>query len=492
MKSKIKILFSSSLIALVLTSCNDFLDEEPDQRVTLDNLEKASQLLVSAYSIASPNFTDWMSDDVQYTQGTNLRLSHTQMYAWEDVTTGPTELDTPDFFWFQSYNAIAHANEVLAVLDEIAVTNSEDELRKNAVKSEALLTRAYAHFMLVNMFGQHFGSSFGSSMGVPYISTPETTFLEQYERASVRKVYDQVEDDLLEGLELLDESFFENSGKYHFNRNAALAFASRFYLFKRDYIRCIQYSDELLGSNPEAFIRDLTSEEFQAASSSNTEYPRLYSSPDLAANIMLMRKISLVQRVDFAYGPDQSFYRDLFSASLFPGLTDQRENPAFVKGENSVYPIRYQSLFERSSLNSNVGSPYYIHIAFSGEEVVLNRAEANAWQGNFEESIADLQALAEKRFSGGPVQLELEDLRSFFGTPDNDLNSILSYIVFLERRKEFLMQGMRWYDLKRYLIEVEHDDESGSISVLNEEDNRKALQIPQSAIDIGGLEPNPR
>ncbi|SNS69061.1 SusD family protein [Ekhidna lutea] len=476
------------IVLLLLSSCNAFLDEDPDNRVTLDNLDKAAQLLTNAYSIASPNFTDWMTDNVQFTQGTNKRLSHQQMYSWQDVTTGPTEQDTPNFYWFQTYSAISHANEVLAILDDLPVMEGEDQARKDAIEAEALLTRAYGHFMLVNMFGQHFGES---GDGVPYIKEPETTFLGTYERKSVRRVYDDIEDDLLDGLEKVDDSFYSNSGKYHFNRNAALAFASRFYLFKRDFVRCKQYSDELLGSNPGAFVRDLTSQQFQLASSSVTEYPRQYTSPELAANLLLIRKISLTQRPDFAYGPESNFYSALFGTSIFGGLTDERENPAFVKGLNAVFPARYESLFERSSLNSSVGFPYYIHMAFTGEEVLLNRAEANAFLGNLDESIADLQVLSEKRFSGGTPTVTLQDLRDFYNDTD-DVNNVLSYIIFLERRKEFIMQGLRWFDIKRYFLPVVHDLEDGSTILLEGDDLRKALQIPTSAIEVGGLEPNPR
>lgn len=477
-----------AILIIIFGSCNDFLDEDPDNRVTLDNLEKASQLLVNAYSTASPNFTEWMTDNVQFTQGTNKRLSHQQMYTWEDVTTGPTEQDTPDFYWFQTYTAISHSNEVLAILDELPVNSEDDRARKDAIEAEALLTRAYGHFMLVNLFGPHFGEG---GDGIPYVRTPETTFLETYERRSVSRVYDDIEDDLLEGLEKVDDGFYNNSGKYHFNKNAALAFASRFYLFKRDFVRCKQYSDELLGSNPGTFVRDLTSQQFQTASSSVIEYPRLYTSPELAANLMLMRKISLFQRPDFAYGPESNFYSSLFAASVFGGLTDERENPAFVKGLNAVFPARYESLFERSSLNSSVGFPYYIHIAFTGEEVLLNRAEANAFLGNLDESIADLQVLSEKRFSGGTPTLTLDDLRTFYNSTD-DVNNVLSYIIFLERRKEFIMQGLRWFDLKRYFISVVHDLENGSTISLAAEDLRKVLQVPVSAQEVGGLEPNPR
>ncbi len=480
------------LFALLLfNGCAEFLDEVPDNRVELDNLERAAQLLTNGYSAASPAFTDFMTDDVSWTKGTNIRQSQRQLYLWEDVTTGPSEPDSPDFFWYETYSAIAHANEVLAVIDELPVESDEDERWRDAIKGEALMIRAYGHFMLVNMFGNHFGQG---GDGVPYITQPETTFLAEYERKSVTRVYNDIEDDLLDGLDLIDDTFYTNSGKYHFNRNAALAFASRFYLFKGDYIRCLQYSDELLGSDPSSFVRDLTSDEFIAASSSIQGYPQLYSSPDLPSNLLLIRKISLVQRTDFGFGVERNFYGDLFATRPFQGSTDRRENPAFIKGENALFPVRYQSLFERSSLNSNVGFPYHIAIAFRGEEVLLNRVECYIVNNDFDKAIADLQILSNKRYSGADVTLSMELLREFFGNDPSlsDQFILLNYLL-LERRKEFLMQGMRWFDIKRWGIEVTHvlEDDETEIT-LPFEDPRRVLQIPTSAIEVGGLEPNPR
>lgn len=477
-------------------SCSDFLDEAPDNRVELDDLETASQLLTNAYSNASYGFTDWMSDNVSFTRGTNKRTSHTQMYSWQDVTTGPGELDTPDFFWFQTYNAISHANEVLAIIDDLPADTEEERERKDAIEAEALLTRAYGHFMLVNLFGEHISDRTDSDPGVPYIKEPETTFIGTYERESIRDVYREIEDDLEDGLDMVSDNFFANSGKYHFNRNAALAFASRFYLWRGDAARSLQFSDQLLGADPGSFVRDLTSDEFQNASSSIDGYPQLYSSPDLPSNLMLMRKISLVQRNDFAFGPDQNFYSDLFATRPFPGTTDERENPAFVKGENALFPVRYQSLFERSSLNSNVGTPYHIAIAFTGEEVLLNRVEANTILGNIDAAVSDLQVLSDNRYSGQQPVLNMTVLRAFFGAENDpgftDQLILLNYLL-LERRKEFIAQGLRWFDLKRFGISVTHTLQDGFSTIrLESDDRRKVLQIPQSAIDVGGLEPNRR
>ncbi|MBU2913492.1 RagB/SusD family nutrient uptake outer membrane protein [Reichenbachiella agariperforans] len=482
------------VVVLVFAGCNDFLDVNPDNRVELNDLDKAQQLLTNAYSVASPTFTDWMTDDFTYTFGTTIRPAHAQMYAWEDVNTSPDEQDTPDYFWYETYAAIAHANEVLAVLDELPVDSDEDQAKKLAVEAEALLTRAYGHFMLVNMFGEHYETS-TSALGIPYVTKPETTFLAEYERLSVSRVYSRIEDDLVEGLEKLDDSFYSNSGKYHFNQNAALAFASRFYLYKGDRIRSLQYSNQLLGDNPQAYIRDFNSTEYQAAKSSIDGYPQLYSGVDEPANLLLMRKISLMQRTDFAFGIEENYYGQLFASNPF-GATDERENPAFVKGLNALFPLRYESLFERSSLNSNTGTPYHIGVMFRGEEVLFNRIEANIYSGNLTDALADFQVLTDRRYSGvADLTLTLDRLRTFFGAdnePSFTNQLILLNYLLIERRKEFIAQGMRWFDIKRFGMEVTHQYGDSGSATLTADDPRKILQIPQSAQDVGGLEANPR
>ncbi|MBX2844547.1 MAG: RagB/SusD family nutrient uptake outer membrane protein [Flammeovirgaceae bacterium] len=502
--------FTLLIILLTSVSCDDYLDEIPDNRVALDNLDKASQLLTNAYPVASYAFTDWMTDDVNFTRGTSLRTEYEQIYSWEEVTVDPNNQDTPVFYWYNAYESVAHANEVLVALETLPAKTEDELARKSAVESEALLTRAYAHFMLVNLFAKHYDAeSAKSDMGIPYVEEPETVFLKTYTRNSVEEVYDKIERDMLKGIEQVNESLFENSGKYHFNRNAALAFASRFYLFKGDYVKCEEYSNKLLGSSATSFVRDFNSEEYRNASSSIDDYPRLYSSPDEKANLLLIRKISNFHRTFESYGPTEELYGDLFNNRPFTN-TDQRENPAFVKGDNALFPVRYESLFERSSINSSFGLPYHIAIGFRGEEVLLNRAESYVLQGKFSLALADLQTLVKKRYLGRP-DLDMETLRSFYGVPtsDSSLDRILLFLyVQLERRKEFIMQGIRWFELKRltkvrdliginpqfFSTTVTHDlniDGSATIT-LEEDDLRKVILLPASAVDVGGLKQNER
>ena len=470
---------------LVLGSCDRFLEENPDNRVDLNTPDKAAQLLTNAYSSAAYTFTEWMSDNVGYTFGTTKLPEHDQAYTWSEFTG--IDQDTPSQYWTSTYDAVAHANEVLAVIDAMP----GDREHKQAVKGEALLTRAYGHFMLVNLFAKHYDpASADNDPGIPYVEEPEKQFIKTYDRQSVEQVYDEIEDDLLEGLELVDESYYANSGKYHFTRNAALAFASRFYLFKGELNECIKYSNELLGSNPSIYVKNIPALLLERI---NTEdYVRLYHSPTDDSNLLLMRQISNFHLPYLGHWPTRPLYSQLYENNPYD-LVDERQDPAWVAGENGLAATKYEFLFERTSITSNVGYNYTIFLAFRGEEVLLNRAECYIRQNNITAALTDLLVLASRRYRDIPAitaaQLT-QALRAYYGSNNDQLNAFVYLLE--ERQKEFMHEGMRWFDIRRFELPVTHVLPDGSTITLEEEDNRKVLQIPQAAIDVGGLEPNPR
>jgi starch-binding outer membrane protein, SusD/RagB family len=470
---------------LVLGSCDRFLEETPDNRVELNNLDKAAQLLTNAYSNSAYTFTEWMSDNVSYTFGTTHLPEHDQAYEWKDFTG--IDQDTPSQYWTSTYDAVAHSNEVLAVVDQLPGDNA----RRDAVKGEALLTRAYGHFMLVNLFAKHFDpQTADTDRGIPYVEEPETVFIKKYTRNTVEEVYDKIEDDILEGLELVDESFYANSGKYHFTRNGALAFASRFYLFKGELTKCIAYSSQLLGSDPILYVKNIPA---LLEERINTEdYIRLFHAPNDDSNLLLIRQISNFHLPNLGHWPTRPLYAQLFEVNPY-GAVDERQDPAWVAGENGLAATKYEFLFERSSLTSNVGLNYTIFLGFRGEEVLLNRAECYARQNNVTAALTDVLFLVARRYRDiptiTPAQL-MQGLRNYYGSNNDQLNAFR--YVLEERQKEFIHEGLRWFDIKRFEIPVEHQLQDGSVVVLEEDDNRKVLQIPQAAIDVGGLEPNPR
>jgi hypothetical protein len=318
------------------------------------------------------------------------------------------------------------------------------------------------------------------------VKEPETQFIKKYTRLNVEEVYEEIEADLLQGLELVNDSYYANSGKYHFTRNAALAFASRFYLYRGDLNDCIKYSNELLGADPSIFVKDIP--ELLQQKINTEDYIRLYHSSTDNSNLLLIRQISNFHIPSLGHWPTRPLYSQIYESNPF-GLTDERQDPAWVAGENGLAATKFEFLFERSSLTSNVGLNYTIFLAFRGEEVLLNRAECYIRQNRITPALNDLRILCERRYRGTP-NVSLQQLRTLYGS-GNDQNMMMNFMMH-ERIKEFMHEGLRWFDIKRYNSEVVHVLQDGSTIRLRATDKRKVLQIPQVAIDVGGLKPNPR
>lgn len=467
----------------ILAGCDNYLEETPDNRVDLNTPQKAAQLLTNAYSNAGYSFTEWMSDNVSYTVGTFKQPEHNQLYEWKEPTA--IEQDTPTNFWTTTYDAIAHANEVLAVIDDLPGEKS----LKDAVKGEAYLTRAYGHFMLVNLFAKHYNAETAAQdLGIPYVLEPETEFIKQYVRNTVEDVYDYIEDDIEEGLDLVDATYYSGSGKYHFTPNAALAFASRFYLFKGDWDNCIKYSSEMLGADPTIFIKDISA--LLAQTPNADDFTREYTNPNDPSNLLMIRNITNAH-VNAGYWPDQPLFFGIFNDNPWDAddIRTSVEFPLYVRGTNGITQGKFEFLFERSSLTSDVGLNYTIISAFRGEEVLLNRAESYVYKNQLNLALADLQVYISKRYDGNPT-ITLPLLRAHYGASNNQFVTLA--FILDERRKEFMHEGLRWFDIKRYQFPVQHTLEDGAPITLESEDNRKVLQLPQTALDVGGLEPNPR
>src|SRR5690606_25051836 len=115
----------------------------------------------------------------------------------------------------------------------------------SAQKGEALVARAYAHFMLVTLYANVYDPVTASTdPGIPYVKEPEEIVLKKYERKTVQYVYEQIEQDLETGIPLIDDNAYK-APKFHFTTSAAHAFASRFYLFKRDYRQVVAHASQV-------------------------------------------------------------------------------------------------------------------------------------------------------------------------------------------------------------------------------------------------------
>ena len=533
---KIKNITLSMLsIALVLTSCNEWLDVMPDNRAEIDTAEKVEKLLVSAYpenayimlaELSSDNVDDF-GEDSPYS-----KRIYTQVYQWADVTE--TDNEDPKSVWGALYGAITNANQAIVAIEEMGADTPE----LKASLGEALLCRAYNHFMLASLFCQAYDpATANQDLGIPYMDKPETELNPKYERGTVAEVYAAIEKDLQRGLPLVNDAGY-SVPKYHFNEKAAYTFASRFYLNYGKWDECIECASKALGSAPVELLRDYAS---------LTTLPKeldvvgpQYNSTSAKNNFLLQTAYSSLGLI---FGPyyfesrisagNLLMQTEMFNNAPWGGLapsTSSYNYRKMYKLDHYVYVAtgfdktilpRLNYLFEYTDPVAGIGYYRTIYAALTAEEALLNRAEAYIMKEEYDLALADMNLWAANTLNPSycdPVLTDeviknwasgMEYYTDTAPTPKKKLNPILTTItegsdmeayvhaILYMRRAEFYMMGLRWLDVKRYGIEITRRKLGTTLEVLETydrltvDDERRALQLPQDVI-TAGMTPNPR
>ncbi len=475
------------------SGCNKFLEKEPDNRVKLDSPEKISQLLGTAYPEANYQaFAETMTDnvtDIGNGSADNNSSNNVIRDAYFFKDTKENQEDSPEFYWYGCYSAIASANQALEAISK--ATSNLDSY--SAQKGEALVARAYAHFMLVNFFSKFYDAATASTdPGVPYVTEPETVFIKQYDRKTVQYDYDMIEKDLLEGLPFIQDKNY-TVPKYHFNRSAANAFATRFYLYKKDYEKVIYYATQAIpGNNFGPNLRQWNTTYKNITDV--TELFKIYAKATEPANLLLVETASDWARNYYTnrYGEDPTKQSQIFPRpDPVTGGNLAFAQYSIAEGTHTLVP-KINEYFVKVSVNANIGTPYVMVPLFTTEEVLFNQAEAYAYTGNTTAALANLNIYASTRinnYNASVNNITAARINSVFGT-SNIQDGLVKAILYY-KRAEFIHEGMRWFDILRYKLPVVHQTTDGQTITLAPDDLRKVLQIPQST-SLAGLAQNPR
>jgi hypothetical protein len=474
-----------------LTGCKKFLEKEPDNRTTVTTPEQVTQLLTTAYPHANYiPFAEAMSDNSEDkgvsdpSVDPNSAKVNSQSYLYQVVETN--DLDSPDFYWYGCYKAIAAANEALEV-----IAKARDTAAFRAQKGEALVARAYAHFMLVTLYAKCYDpATAATDIGIPYVTAPEKTVFGQYDRKTVKYVYDMIEKDLNAGIPLINDKIYNQAPKFHFTTAAAHAFASRFYLFKQDYAQVVAHANLAISGNIADYFRPWNSTYLNLQP---VELRLQYASATEPANLLLQETQSVWSR-SFPY------YRFAMYNYIHDVVMngDNPTNGNFAIG-SKVYGAqpRYYNVpkwyehFVYTSSTANFGDPYVTVPLFTAEEVAFNRAEANARLHNYTASLADLNAWVSKNiisYNAAAHNLTESRVTAFYGgTSETALvNTVLQF-----KRVFYIEEGMRWFDIIRLKIPVTHQTNEGLRIDLPADDKRRILQLPKEA-NLSGVPLNPR
>lgn len=522
------------LFAMVagLSACN-FLDKDPDDRATINNISQVRKLLSTAYStadfawiceVSSDNIVDNNSEDgtwTRYNLSVNKGEVENEVFSWQPaVSASSNDGDSPVSIWSRAYKAIATANHALAAIDTIVAQGSTDNF--DECRAEAYLCRAYNHFVLANVFCMEYRDSALSELdlGVPYMKEPERVVYSNADRGTLTELYQNIEADLVEGLKHVSDNY--DQPKYHFNKQAAYAFATRFYLYKRDYDKVIEYATLALGSNPMSCMRT----DFWSGSYSTSEAILFaFSNTTSPSNFMLTATYSTFYR---SLAGRYACNRQASKSTVYgsgPTWQKYRFHPCYVKTSslrtyNSDYGLFFMhtgEYFEYTDKVAGIGYVHNVNPTFTGEETLLCRAEAYIHKKDYGKALADLKVWDDSRKVGTTETLDelteslIEEYYKYIysesGTqltrttqlncssicPDwviDDKQFLWLNCVLHFRRLETIHEGLRWFDIKRYGIEVRHKQGLNPEMILTWDDPRRAIQIPSTVIEAG-MQANP-
>ena len=529
MKIKNIIYKGSMMLASVaiLASCADQLDTLPDNRTTLDTPKKIAGLLVTAYPDRTPTlFNEWMSDNTDYMGAQNSQGNRggDQYFFWQEQTEGGN--DSPEQVWMLYYGGIYKANEALAAIEDQG--GPKNDILRNS-KGEALLLRAYNHFVLANEFCRPYNGKTSTKDAGLYYATGIADFsaaAEQSVRGTVADVYAKIAEDIEAGIPLINDTY--EVPKYHFNKQAAYAFATRFYLYYEKWEKAKEYADKLLGSNPAASLRDYASLQAMPLSKSEqaVKIAEAYCSASADCNLLVQTSVS---NAGMALAPWLTSKRytltnylsetELFQSNNIWGTSSNLIwKPFTVNSGESNFALLMKLPREFEIRNTTTGSGYLrtLNVDFTMDEALLNRAEAEIMLGQNDAACADM-TIWMKNFFNTNVTLTPTSVQTYFKTVpyayadaakmvpsfkkhisprftigvEGSVQESLLQCMLNFRRIETVHQGLRWMDIRRYNIEIPrrligvNGRPSKNLDWLEKDDPRQVVQIPQSIRESG-------
>jgi hypothetical protein len=237
-----------------MTSCNDFLTEEPilsqSNELTLGSYDGLNKATAAAYG--------YLYDDTWYGAGfvlsSELRSGNAKNPTDTDFTSGryineygwSYSSSSTSYLWGYAYAAIAAANNVINNL-EGKETSDVTAADLNNLRAECLFIRALSHFDLLRTYAQPYTHA-PNSPGVPIVLITE---LGKPARNTVSEVYDQIVADLLEAESKMQDDYKRSNVTDVFaaaTKPAIQGLLSRVYLYMGEWQKAADYATKVINS----------------------------------------------------------------------------------------------------------------------------------------------------------------------------------------------------------------------------------------------------
>lgn len=469
MKRTLKHLFLFTIAVAVIASCKKSIDLNPVTTVNGDEffgkiddydfaLTAAYQRLkanglyggvnggsvfLSAVDIAADNFFN----------GPNNLGNLNTMFRWNYTADN----SVPQGGWDNAYQVIQQANVTLRGIDRF---RSSDPLKVARIEGQARALRAFMHFEIFRWWAVDYDRT-STSLGIAY--TDNFDVEQMPSRLTVKASYDKMEADfkaakaLLSNIDKAIQSVTSTAGtaRPYVDTLVVDAMLARMYLYAKQWDSAGKYATYVINARPLALAAEFPSI-WQDASSSEV----IWSIDYQAGNQALIREI--YRPAGNQPSQDELQWRPVTALLNLYTLTDVRTSTYFTSRGNYTVPVKY---FAKASALTNPDGIVNFKI-FRTAEMYLIRAEALTMTGKDAAALADLNALrtARRLTAGAETGTALRDA------------------IQTERRRELVMEGHRFFDLKRTTRTVNRTQNCSGYCTLPATNRAWALPVPQTEI----------
>lgn len=437
--------------ALILASCNNFLDIVPPGKVIPKNYSEYKAVIVNAYDLFPEDrgLVSLRSDEGKFVETRDNIDFYGDIYTWKDKGKLAS---TSEFNWKNYYHVIFLANHIILEQNSIS-EGTPDEISQ--LVGEAYLLRAYSHFLLVNLFAKPYDEATAASTpGIPIRTSVSMDDVPV--RNSVKEVYDQILSDISEAESRLKIKRWDKKDSFRFSISAAQAFKARVLLYMNRWSDAAAVSMQIIKSNDYHLV-DITQSVFVL--------PCEAGSPE---NILALEQIYTSSTKGVIDVSDELF--DLYNQDCDLRYT------VYIDFVN----------FGHVDVKKNGGKDRRCSFRLSEQYLIAAEAYAHSDLSEAIKPLMDLKKARYRKTNMSNVDWEKEK-EKFFAEEEARLRS-LDQAGFLdevakERQRELCFEGHRWFDLRRTTRPRIVHKFQNVVYTLQADDPRYTVLFPQEALD---------
>lgn len=458
------------LMAISLTSCDDFLDVRPKaeklERDLFKNAQGFEDAIYGVYgSLASTSiYGKDMLWGVPEVLAQNLHCYGNQeldALAEYDYTSNDGLRQRFASIWTQTYKSIGYANNILEQLNDWSPATLP---LFNYYKGEMLGIRAMLHFDMLRLYAP----TNESATGIPYVTTYS------YDVKPFRKVgevYDLILKDLQEAEQLLaddeqtivyphnNENYnkFNNYRETHFNLYAVRALLARVYWMRGDMVNAAKYATNVIDSQKFPLVDVTEVQDYLAGVLSPKETIfGIYSNSYLETSRTFLydnNSYRSYNTYDNTSGSNHlEPWQTVYSMDVAGTVQDYRRNHFKVQTASSAKFLKLVDYYTIEGTSRNTTEELISGVTlFHTSELYLIAAEA-LLQTNYQRALAYFNAEITSR---GLTALQQNETL----TEDR---------IYNEYRKEMFGEGQMWFNMKRLNKDIVSNAEAKTITANDE------------------------